>query len=176
MRQPDPISTKGASGVSSGSPSLQATVPGPPPLVPASSSSSKCQHGVATDRTSRTHSRAPRRKLDVARPNDPSCARQQISWEYQNVENQTYEHNWRANRWDTLASWQRVIVTLTASVSALSVFADSQIMATVFAAITALVTAVNVGFNPLEKAKSHRDAARAYGHLERPLAELLYVL
>jgi hypothetical protein len=67
-------------------------------------------------------------------------------------------------------------VTLTAGISALSVFADNQIIAAVFAAITALVSAVNAGFNPPEKAKIHRETAHDYRHLNWHLEDLLHVL
>jgi hypothetical protein len=179
MSQPDTNSTNGGKPdalpeSSASTATAISSIPSKPGKTPPQASQHQ-QRGQGAAR-SRPRSQAPSKKVDVTRPNDPGSASEQISTEYQNVEYRTDEHSWRAGNWDTLASWLRVIVTLTAGVSALSVFADSQIMAAIFAAITALVSAVNAGFNPPEKAKAHRDAARAYGHLERPLAELLYVL
>ena len=115
-------------------------------------------------------------KFDATLPNDPDSARSQIAAEYATVRERSDEHTWRAANWDTLASWLRMIVTLTAGISALSVFADNNMVAAIFASITALVAAVNAGFNPPEKAKLHRDAARGYGRSVRPLHELLHAL
>lgn len=145
-------------------------------LGTAPGSSMKPRQGNTGTARSRARRRAPRTKIDVTLPSDPDSAESVIGQEYSNVAGLSYEHSKRAGRWDVLASWLRVIVTLTASVSALSVFADSKVMAAVFATITALVSAVNAGFNPTEKAKANRDAARAYGHLMRPLYLLWYTL
>jgi len=109
-------------------------------------------------------------------PRTPEYAASQIGWECGNVQWRSDRHSRHANFWETVTSWTTVIVTLTAGISALSVFANSTVMASVFAAITALIAAINAGFNPSDRAKKHRDAARAYGHLERPLAELFYKL
>lgn len=176
MIQPDPGSTSEPDPTGSPDSSSAEAPSAARSLGTAPGSSLKPPRGDAGTARSRTRRRAPRTKIDVTLPNDPDKAESVIGQEYSNVMGLSYEHSRRAGRWDLVASWLRVIVTLTASVSALSVFADSKVMAAVFATITALVSAVNAGFNPPEKAKANRDAARAYGHLMRPLYLLWYTL
>jgi hypothetical protein len=176
MIQPEPDNAKEPNpSASPDSPSAE-TPSAARPLGAAPGSGLKPQHDHTGTARSRTRRRAPRTKIDVTLPGDRNSAEYVFGQEYSNVEGLSYEQSMRAGRWDLLASWLRVIVTLTASVSALSVFADSKVMAAVFATITALVSAVNAGFNPPERAKAHRDAARAYGHLMRPLYLLWYKL
>ncbi len=177
MIQPDPDSAGEPDPSASPDSSSPAETPSAArPLGTVPGSGLKPQPGHIGTVRSRTRRRAPRTKIDVTLPGDRNSAELVIGQEYSNVGELDYEQSMRAGRWDLLASWLRVIVTLTASVSALSVFADSKVMAAVFATITALVSAVNAGFNPSERAKAHRDAARAYGHLMRPLYLLWYKL
>jgi hypothetical protein len=113
------------------------------------------------------------RPIDFTRPITPDSMRIQIEREYWNVGCLSEEYQGRAIKWDMIGSWTRVVLTFTSGTSALSIFAHSTVMAATFAAITAAVSALNAGFNPPETAKRHHDAARAYGHLMRPLGELL---
>lgn len=177
MIQPGPDSTSEPSPSASSDSSSSAETPSTTrPLGTAPGSSLEPRQSHTGTARSRTRRRAPRTKIDVTLPDDRDRAVVVIGQEYSNVEGLSYQHSRQAGKWDVLASWLRVVVTLTASVSALSVFADSKVMAAVFATITALVSAVNAGFNPPERAKAHRDAARAYGHLMRPLYLLWYTL
>jgi hypothetical protein len=99
-----------------------------------------------------------------------------IDWESFNVTVRSEAHARIATFWESVASWTRMTVSLTAGVSAISIFADNTVVAATFVVITALVTALNAGFSPSELAKKHRDASRGYGHLERPLADLAWAL
>jgi hypothetical protein len=128
---------------------------------------------AATAPSKRKRTQRPR-PIDFTRPITPDSMRIQIKLEYEYVVLQSNEHQGQAIKWGTIGSWTRVVLTFTSGISALSIFAHSTVMAATFAAITVAVSALNAGFNPPETAKRHHDTARAYGHLTRPLSELLY--
>lgn len=111
-----------------------------------------------------------------AQPNTPQSVREQIAWDADTMFHCTLHHDKLATRWEQVTSWTRTVVTLTSGISALTILADSITAATVFAIMTACIAALNAGFSPPDRAKAHRDAAREYGHLVRPLGELLYKL
>ena len=117
----------------------------------------------------------PSRRPHVSsQPHTAEAVREQLTWECNNVSVRKERHENRADRWDAIAAWTRGIVTLTAGISALSIVTDNLVLATVFSITTAVVAAINAAVEPPETAKKHRQAARAYGRLERPLGELLF--
>jgi len=148
------------------------------PESPPSQTSAANGAGPATSQSANSSTRRKRRRRSnsFSQPNTAESLRHEIAWEAENIVWRTGRHEQLAYRWDSVVSWTRVVVTLTSGISAISIVGDSITVATVFAIITAAVAAVNAGFAPPETAKKHRDAARAYGHLERPLQELLVKL
>lgn len=113
---------------------------------------------------------------EVTEPANPDVMRAQIETARRDVTQRAFNHDRAGGRYEAFARWLRLLVTLASGVSALTVIADSGEAATIFALLTALFAAINAGFSPPETAKAHRDAARGYARLRRPIEELRYRL
>jgi hypothetical protein len=105
-------------------------------------------------------------------PRTPEELYARIQGEEANVRWRYDRHDVAASRWNSVAGWTKLIIAFSAGVSTISLFANSDVLATTFAIVTALIAALNAAFNPAEAANAHREAARAYGRLRRPLAQL----
>lgn len=83
------------------------------------------------------------------------------------------KHDVLAGRWATLDTWARLILALTASLSAVSLLADYPLASGVLAVTTAIFSAINAALDPATRASSHRQASRDFRHVERRLGALL---
>ncbi len=81
-------------------------------------------------------------------------------------------HDIRAGRWDVVAKWARLVVALTAAVSAISLIADNAALTMAFSITTAIIAAINAAFNPPDTSAKHRQAAKEYVLLARRLGLL----
>lgn len=82
-------------------------------------------------------------------------------------------HSVLASRWDVLAKWARLVVALTAALSAVSLVGDNDEITNIFSILTALIAAMNAAFNPPETSAKHRLSAKEFLLLSRKL-ELLW--
>lgn len=82
-------------------------------------------------------------------------------------------HDLRSNRWAVVDTWIRLVVAVSASFSALSLFAQNAIATGILATATALVSALNAAVDPSQRATRHRKAAKDYRHHIRLLSGLV---
>lgn len=75
-------------------------------------------------------------------------------------------------RWSTVDIWARLILAVTASLSAVSLLGSSPVATGVFAVTTAVVSAANAALDPAGRAAQHRRAAREFRHVLRRSVEL----
>lgn len=78
--------------------------------------------------------------------------------------------------WASVDSWSRLVVAFTATLGTVTIFANNENWAAVFAVVTALVAGLNAAFNPPERARLHRELAKSYAAQTRPLEELVSIL
>lgn len=83
------------------------------------------------------------------------------------------KHDVLAGRWATLDTWARLVLALTASLSAVSLLADDPLVTGVLAVTTAVFSAINAALDPASRASAHHQAARDFRHVERRLGTLL---
>ncbi|KAB7746572.1 hypothetical protein GA707_03555 [Nostocoides sp. F2B08] len=83
------------------------------------------------------------------------------------------KHDILAGRWATLDTWARLVLALTASLSAVSLLSDNPIATGIFAVATAIFSAINAALDPAARAANHRRASRDFRHAERRLGTML---
>jgi hypothetical protein len=83
------------------------------------------------------------------------------------------KHDILAGRWSTLDMWARLVLALSAALSAVSLLGTNPVVTGTLAVITAIISAVNAALDPATRAQRHRQAARDFRHAERRLGALV---
>lgn len=109
-------------------------------------------------------------------PKNPSELLGQVQMLHSATSDVATRHQVIGSRWDVVDSWGRLVTALAASLSALTLFADNKAATATFAIAAAVVASLNAAWTPADRAERHRKTYKDYVALERPLAELGFLL
>lgn len=100
----------------------------------------------------------------IVPPSNPIDLLQRAETTYTALFEATDRHNILASRWNIVDTWTRLAVTLSASLSALSLFTKDSPMTIAFALTTAIVSALNTAWDPAQRSTQHRRASMIFRH------------